>query len=159
MMKKITKEERAKVFFKEGYNCAQSVFLAFSDEFEIDKETILKLTSSFGGGMGRLREVCGAVSGMFLVAGMLHGYTDPDDNRAKTEHYRRIQKLASQFKEIHGSIICRDLLGLTKTSDKPNPEQRTADYYRKRPCIQLVSDAVGILERMIRWDKNEKNTN
>ncbi|MGB5219042.1 MAG: C-GCAxxG-C-C family protein, partial [Smithella sp.] len=145
----MTKEEKAKAFFKEGYNCAQAVSLAFADDLKIDRNTVIKLTSSFGGGMGRLREVCGAVSGMFMVAGMFWGYTDPDNNRAKTEHYRRIQKLASQFKEIHGSIICRDLLGLTEKSDSFIPESRTANYYKERPCVQLVGDAARILEEMI----------
>jgi len=143
-------EDKAMALFKEGYNCAQSVFLAFSDKFEMDKETVLKLTSSFGGGMGRLREVCGAVSGMFMVAGMFYGYTDPKDKEAKTKHYRRIQKLAGQFTDIHGSIICRDLLGLTVKTDSPAPELRTAGYYQKRPCVQLVGDAARILEEMIR---------
>ena len=152
----MTKEEKAKAFFKEGYNCAQAVSLAFADDLKIDRNTVIKLTSSFGGGMGRLREVCGAVSGMFMVAGMFWGYTDPDNNRAKTEHYRRIQKLAGQFKEIHGSIICRDLLGLTEKSDSFIPESRTVNYYKKRPCVQLVGDAARILEEMIRQDKNEK---
>lgn len=151
----MTKEEKAKILFKEGYNCAQAVFLTFADDLNMDKNTVTKLTSSFGGGMGRLREVCGAVSGMFMVAGMMDGYTDPNDNRAKTHHYRRIQKLAHQFKEIHGSIICRDLLGLTVKSDKPIPELRTADYYKKRPCVQLVGDAARILEEMIRQEKIE----
>ena len=156
-MKKTKKEEKAKAFFIEGYNCAQAVFLAFADDLKMDKNTVIKLTSSFGGGMGRLREVCGAVSGMFMVAGMFWGYTASDDNQAKAEHYRRIQKLANEFKEIHGSIICRDLLGLSLKSDNHNPEQRTADYYKKRPCVQLVGDAAGILEIMIRRGKNEKN--
>jgi C_GCAxxG_C_C family probable redox protein len=155
MTEMMTKEEKAKAFFKEGYNCAQAVFLAFADDFKMDKNTAIKLTSSFGGGMGRLREVCGAVSGMFMVAGMFWGYTEPDDNRAKTEHYRRIQKLANQFKEIHGSIICRDLLGLAVKQDNPIPESRTAGYYRKRPCVQLVGDAAGILEEMIRQEKTK----
>lgn len=158
-MTKTKKEEKAKAFFIEGYNCAQAVFLAFADDLKMDKNTVIKLTSSFGGGMGRLREVCGAVSGMFMVAGMFWGYTASDDNHAKAEHYRRIQKLANEFKEIHGSIICRDLLGLSLKSDNHTPEQRTVAYYRKRPCVQLVGDAAGILERMIRWDKNEKNNN
>jgi C_GCAxxG_C_C family probable redox protein len=155
MTEMMTKEEKAKAFFKEGYNCAQAVFLAFADDLKMDKNTAIKLTSSFGGGMGRLREVCGAVSGMFMVAGMFWGYTEPDDNRAKTEHYRRIQKLANQFKEIHGSIICRDLLGLALKQDNPISESRTAGYYRKRPCVQLVGDAAGILEEMIRQEKTK----
>ena len=148
-------EDKAKTLFKEGYNCAQSVFLAFSDEFEIDKETILKLTSSFGGGMGRLREVCGAVSGMFMVAGMLKGYTDPKNNNAKTEHYKMIQELAKRFKEINNSIICRELLGLSVKSESPTPQLRTDEYYKKRPCVKFVGDAARILEEMIRQKKIE----
>ncbi|HOU51346.1 MAG: C_GCAxxG_C_C family protein [Smithella sp.] len=149
----MTKEVKATAFFKQGYNCAQAVLLAFADDLKMDKNTVIKLTSSFGGGMGRLREVCGAVSGIFMVAGMFWGYTDPDNNRAKAEHYRRIQKLASQFKEIHGSIICRDLLGLTEKPDNPIPESRTVNYYKKRPCVQLVGDATRILEEMIRQEE------
>lgn len=155
----MTKEEKAKTFFKEGYNCAQSVFLSFSDEFEIDKETILKLTSSFGGGMGRLREVCGAVSGMFVVAGMLNGYTDPQNNKAKTEHYKWIQKLARQFKEINGSIVCRELLGLSVKSESHTPQLRTEEYYKKRPCAKFVGDAARILERTIEQTAAVKRNN
>lgn len=145
----MTKEDKAKAFFKEGYNCAQAVFLAFADDLKMDENTVIKLTSSFGGGMGRLREVCGAVSGMFMVAGMFYGYTDPKATPAKTKHYRRIQKLAGQFTDIHGSIICRDLLGLTVKTDSPAPELRTAAYYRKRPCVQLVGDAARLLDEML----------
>ncbi len=153
MTKRMTKEKKATAFFKEGYNCAQAVFLAFADDLKMDRNVVIKMSSSFGGGMGRLREVCGAVSGMFIVAGMFWGYTDPDNQRAKAEHYRRIQKLATQFKEIHGSIICRDLLGLTEKSNSPIPEKRTAGYYQKRPCVQLVGDAARLLEEMIRREE------
>ena len=145
-------EDKAKALFKEGYNCAQAVVSSFSDELEIDKETVLKLTSSFGGGMGRLREVCGAVSGMFMVAGLLKGYIDPKNNLAKTEHYKRIQELAVHFKEINGSIVCRELLGLSLKSESHTPQLRTEDYYKKRPCVKLVGDAARILEEMI-WQK------
>lgn len=151
----MNKEDKAKTLFKEGYNCAQSVFLAFSDEFEIDKEMILKLTSSFGGGMGRLREVCGAVSGMFMVAGMFNGYTDPKNNNAKTEHYKMIQELAKRFKEINNSMICRELLGLSVKSERPTPQLRTDEYYKKRPCVKFVGDAARILEEMIQQKKIE----
>lgn len=99
--------EAAKLF-KEGYNCAQSTFCAFSDELGIDKAIALKLTSSFGGGMGRLREVCGAVSAMFMIAGLLKGYTCPQDDDAKTQHYKLIQNLAEEFKKLHKTIICRE---------------------------------------------------
>jgi len=156
-MNKTTKAEKAQALFKGGCNCAQAVLLTFADELNMDENTILKLASSFGGGMGRLREVCGAVSGMFMAAGILWGNADPNNHRAKSEHYRRIQKLARQFKKIHGSIICRDLLGLTLKQDNPAPEKRTADYYRRRPCVQLVGDAAQLLEEMIRQEKMKKS--
>ena len=106
------KSQQATELFKQGYNCAQSVFAAFSEDLGMDFETALKLSSSFGGGMGRLREVCGAVSGMFAIAGMKYGYADPKDNEAKAAHYKRIQELAAQFRAENHSIICRELLGL-----------------------------------------------
>lgn len=141
--------ELAKSYFKEGYNCAQSVFLAFHEECGLNFETALKMSSSFGAGMGRLREVCGAVSGMFMVAGMLYGYTDPKDHKAKTEHYERIQYLAKEFEERNKSIICRELLGLKDGKDGPEPELRTTEYYKKRPCVDLVGLAADIMEAYI----------
>ena len=99
--------ERAKQLFMEGYNCSQAVLGAFCEECGLDFKTAMKMSSSFGGGMGRLREVCGAVSGMFMVAGLLYGYDDPKGQAEKTEHYERIQKLAQQFREENGSIVCR----------------------------------------------------
>lgn len=147
-------EEKAKELFKEGYNCAQSVFGAFQNEMNIDMQTALKLSSSFGGGMGRLREVCGAVSGMFMVAGMLYGYDDPKNQRVKAKHYARIQELANEFKEHNKSIVCRDLLGLDRKTDSPIPEERTKEYYDKRPCIELVGQAAKIIENYIK--ENEK---
>ncbi len=140
------REQRAAALFKKGYNCAQAVFAVYAEEMGLDEQTALRLSSSFGGGMGRLREVCGAVSGMFLAAGMLYGYSDPDDRAAKTAHYRRIQELAAAFKEKNGSIVCRELLGLPAGSDASEPSQRTAEYYQKRPCVELVKDAVGVLD-------------
>ncbi|MFA9465917.1 MAG: C-GCAxxG-C-C family protein [Velocimicrobium sp.] len=142
-------EKRAKELFHEGYNCAQSVFLSFADLYDIDEETAIKLSSSFGGGMGRLREVCGAVSGMFMVAGTLYGYSDPKASVEKGKHYERIQALAKEFQEANGSIICRDLLGLEKGSDTPKPEERTEEYYKRRPCEELVGMAAAILAQYI----------
>ncbi len=144
------KEEKAKQYFKEGYNCAQAVFLAFCDECSMDFDTAVKISSSFGGGMGRLREVCGAVSGMFMVAGILYGYTDPLDSKGKTEHYKRIQYLAEEFKKCNPSIVCRELLGLASGKDNPEPELRTAEYYKKRPCAELVGMAASIMEKYIK---------
>lgn len=135
--------------FKEGYNCSQAVFLAFEDKLNIERSAALKLSSSLGGGMGRLREVCGAVSGMFLVAGLLYGYDDPKDYEMKKEHYARIQHLAKEFEVLNGSIICRELLGLGEGKDTPAPDHRTEEYYKKRPCAELVGMAAAIMEKYI----------
>ncbi|RII35516.1 C_GCAxxG_C_C family protein [Clostridium chromiireducens] len=141
--------KRAMELFKQGYNCSQSVFGAFCEECDMDFDTALKLSSSFGGGMGRLREVCGAVSGMFMVAGMKYGYSDPKDSLSKAEHYKRIQELAEQFKEKNGSIVCRELLGLSTQKESYIPEERTAEYYKKRPCAEIVGDAAEIIYKFI----------
>lgn len=142
--------QKAMKLFKEGYNCAQSVFLAFADLYPMEQSLALKLSSSFGGGMGRLREVCGAVSGMFMVAGILYGYDSPVDQTAKTTHYERIQQLAHEFSAETGSIICRELLGLSVKEDSPIPEKRTENYYAKRPCVQMVGMAAALMEKYIR---------
>lgn len=132
--------------FREGYNCAQSLLLAFSDVTGFDKETSLKLSSSFGGGMGRLREVCGAVSSMFMVAGILRGYTTPNNDDIKGAHYSLIQDLGNQFKSECGSIICRDILGLEEGADSPAPSKRTEQYYKERPCENCIRIASEIIE-------------
>jgi C_GCAxxG_C_C family probable redox protein len=149
--------EKAMELFKNGYNCSQSVFLAFYDRYKMDYETALRISSSFGAGMGRLREVCGAVTGMFMVAGIIYGYTDPKDHFSKTEHYKRIQYLANEFEVENHSIICRELLGLGKGKDSPVPALRTAEYYKKRPCVELVGMAAGIMEKYIEENKNIHN--
>lgn len=141
--------QKAMKLFKEGYNCSQAVFLAFEDKYDLDQKTAAMLSSSFGGGMGRLREVCGAVTGMFMVAGMLYGYESPEDKEAKTAHYKRIQELASEFEKHTGSIICRTLLALDVQKDIPVPEERTETYYKKRPCEQLTGIAAMIMEKYI----------
>ena len=142
------RSERAKALFLEGYNCAQAVVGAFADKFDMDFSTLMKSISSFGGGMGRLREVCGAVSGMFFVAGALYGYDDPKAKEEKAEHYHLIQTLAAKFREKNGSIICRELLGETDKSVTHVPSERTQAYYQKRPCQELVADAVLVLEEV-----------
>ncbi len=150
--------QRAMEYFHQGYNCAQSVMAAFSSEMGMDFDTAIKVSSSFGGGMGRLREVCGAVSGMFMVAGVVCGYANPDDNAAKSEHYKLIQQLAAQFKAQNGSIICRELLGLNKGADSPVPESRTPEYYKKRPCAELVGIAAKIIGDYIDNKKRENTS-
>ena len=141
--------QKAMDLFKQGYNCSQAVFLAFSDMYDMDEKTAARLSSSFGGGMGRLREVCGTVSGMFMVAGMLFGYDSPETGKIKAEHYARIQKLAGEFAEINGSIVCRELLGTLAGENSPVPEQRTEEYYKKRPCVHLAGIAAALMEEYI----------
>lgn len=148
-VKNKSRKEIAMELFEEGYNCAQSVFLAFEDMYEMDRKTALKLSSSFGAGMGRLREVCGSVSGMFMVAGMLYGYDDPKATDVKTAHYARIQELAADFEAQNRSIVCRELLELNVKKQEPTPEARTEEYYKKRPCKELVGMAAEIMEQYV----------
>ena len=146
----MTHAEKARNYFLEGYNCSQAVFLAFSDLTGMDEKTALLISSSFGGGMGRLREVCGAVSGMFMTAGILYGYTDPKAGNEKVEHYKRIQELAAAFKKRNGSIVCRDILGKIAEDKSFIPSERTAEYYKTRPCAKMVEDASEVLDEYIK---------
>lgn len=139
----------AEKLFYEGYNCAQSVLLAFEDVTGLDRKTAAALSSSFGGGLGRMREVCGAVSGAGMVLGIVYGYSDPEDRDAKKAHYRRVQDFCARFKEKNGSIVCRELLSGTGASTGGNPEERTEEYYKKRPCPMLVRHAAEILDKML----------
>jgi len=132
-------------FFKEGYNCAQSVAMAYADVFQLDMETVKKLSAPFGGGMGRLREVCGAASAMFMMLGMQYPASDPDDKKAKTENYAAVQRTAAQFKDRLGSYICADLLQLRREPQEVTPSDRNAEYYAKRPCALCVAVAAEIL--------------
>lgn len=138
--------EKAANNFRDGYNCAQSVLLAFANKIGLKEDEALKLASSFGGGMGRLREVCGAVSAMFMIAGILKGYTEPNNDVVKANHYKLIQDLAAEFKSKHGTIICRELLGLDGTEFSPVPSARTDEYYKERPCEEFIKCAAEIVE-------------
>lgn len=139
--------EKAAELFLEGYNCAQAVAVAFCDVTELSEELSAKMASSFGGGMARMREVCGAVSGMAMVAGILYGYDGPETGEPKRAHYARIQELAAKFREETGSIVCREILKNPPTD--PNPSPRTAEYYAKRPCARMVYTAAKILDQYI----------
>ena len=141
--------EQAAELFREGYNCAQSVFVAFCDETGMDRQTALKLSSSFGGGMGRLREVCGALTGAFMVAGIKYGYTGSEDDEVKKRHYELIQEIAEKFKEKNSTIICRELLDLSEEKIIPTPDKRTKQYYDTRPCERLVYEAAEIMDEII----------
>lgn len=138
--------ERAEALFRQGYNCAQSLVLSFADVLPLPPETLARLSSSFGGGMGRLREVCGAVSGMFLVLGLLQGYDDPTDRQAKIDHYARVQSLAAAFAQQHGTIICRELLKDCPTTPGGVPQERDEAFYRTRPCAALIASAAELLD-------------
>lgn len=140
--------DKACELFTNGANCSQAVFAAFADKMDMDEATALRLASSFGGGMGKLREVCGAVSGMLMVAGALYGY-DYNDDKKKEEHYRLVQELASVFKERHETIICRELLELQIKVDTPVPTKRNAEFYKARPCIRFVETAAELLEKLM----------
>lgn len=144
----MTHADKAEALFKEGYNCAQAVLGAFAEELGLPLETAMKLSSSFGGGMGRMREVCGACSGMFMAAGLLYGYDTPETGAPKMELYAHIRELADRFRKENGSIICRELLD-GKAEVGGIPEARTEVYYQKRPCSEYVRCAAAILEEYI----------
>ena len=133
--------------FLEGFNCAQAVAVAFTDVTGMDKKEAARLAAPFGGGMGRMREVCGAVSGMFMVLGALYGYDNSDADTKKKETYRQVQELAAKFKEENGSIICREIL--KNPPSDPNPSPRTAEYYAKRPCARMVMTAARLMDAFI----------
>ncbi len=142
--------QRAVELFKSGFNCSQSVFAAFAGEFGMDEETALKVSAGLGGGVGRAREVCGAVSGAAMLVGFKYGATDGDDAEAKARCYQVVQQIIAEFKENNPSIVCRELLELNEGANTdPKPEARTQQYYQKRPCVQLVEDAARAVEKVL----------
>ena len=138
---------KAAELFLGGYNCAQSVAVAFCDVTGLDADFTARMASSFGGGMGRMREVCGAVSGMLMVAGLLYGYETPGDDESKKRHYTLVQHLAGQFREQVGSIVCREIL--KNPPSDPNPTPRTAEFYKVRPCARMVLLAGQLMDEFI----------
>ena len=140
--------EKAAELFLQGYNCAQAMMVAYCDVTGLTPEFAAKLSSSFGGGMGRMREVCGAVSGMLMVAGLVYGYDTPGDDTSKKAHYHLVQHLAGKFREEAGSIVCREIL--KNPPSDPNPTPRTAEFYKTRPCARMLILAAGILDDYLR---------
>jgi len=139
---------KAGELFLSGSNCAQAVVVAFSDVTGMDERTSARISSAFGGGMGRMREVCGAVSGMLMVLSLLCGYEDPGENDCnKKALYKEVQTLAGKFREEVGSIVCREIL--KNPSSDPNPTPRTAEFYKKRPCARMVMTAARLLDEYI----------
>lgn len=133
-----SKADKAKALFLEGYNCAQAVFGAFCEDFGVDIKTGFMISSGFGGGISRRREVCGAVSGAVMVLSMVHGYSDAKANDEKKKLYEEVRGVLKTFEEETGSIICRELLELKEKESSPTPEIRSEAYYKKRPCAELV---------------------
>ncbi|MBR4565187.1 MAG: C_GCAxxG_C_C family protein [Paludibacteraceae bacterium] len=141
---------RAVDLFKQGFNCSQAVFASCADLYGItDEQLALRLSASFGGGMGRMRLVCGAASGMFMLAGLHNGSATPHDSEGKMANYAFVQQLAGGFKNKYGSLICAELLGLAPKPQEPKPEDRTPQYYEKRPCPEMIAEAVRIYLRAI----------
>lgn len=159
-MKEFNIEERTakarRLFKEEGYNCCQAVVLAYNDILGIDDDVAAAMSSGFGGGMGRMREVCGSVSGMVMLAGLIAPAGNPSVKADRTRNYALVQQMAGKFKEINGSIICKELLGLVPIgssqsipSESPEPSDRTAEYYKKRPCEELVGISARIVGEII----------
>ena len=143
--------DRAIELFKEGKNCSQAVFVAFAPDLGVPEDVALSISVGLGGGVGRMREVCGAVSGASLVIGSIASATDGKDSENKQKNYELVREFADRFTKENGSIICRELLGLdVQMENSAKPDSRTAEYYRKRPCVELVGCAATILEEMIK---------
>ncbi len=141
--------ELARNLFRMGYNCAQAVFCAFAEDMGLDLDTAARLSSSFGGGLGRLRELCGALSGAELALGMLKGYSDVTDPALKSAHYARVRLLAEAFQEKNRTYICRELLRDVQTTPGGEPEPRSPEFYARRPCLRLVGEAAACLDRVL----------
>lgn len=136
--------EKAVELFKSGYNCSQSVVAAFADMYGFTEEQALRMSASFGGGIGRMRQTCGAACGMFMLAGLEKGATEGKDREGKAANYALVQELAGEFKKRNGSLVCAELLGLRKPEGSSVPEARTEQYYAKRPCARMVEEAARI---------------
>ena len=137
--------EKAVELFKEGFNCSQAVVGAFADKYGFTREQALKMSASFGGGIGRMRETCGAACGLFMLAGLETGCTEGSNSSGKAANYALVQELAEEFKQRNGALRCADLLGLSKKEPVVStPEARTNQYYAKRPCVKMVEEAARI---------------
>lgn len=145
-----SRKEIAMEYFKSGYNCAQSISLAFADILPLEKELLVRASGPLGAGVGRLREVCGAITGMSIVLGLLYGQEQAMDPETKEALYTRVQENALSFEKVYGTVICRDLLKLDLIHDAPTPEARTDRYYKERPCLNLVGSVAEILEDYIK---------
>ena len=145
-----SRAQKAQDLFKQGFNCSQAVFASCADLYGIhDEQLALRLAASFGGGTGRMRMTCGAANGMFMLAGLHNGSATPHDSEGKMANYAFVQQLAGEFKAKYGSLVCAELLGLAPKPQDPKPEERTQQYYEKRPCVEMIAEAVRIYLRNI----------
>ncbi len=149
------RQKAAEQFFMEGYNCCQAVLLAFEDVLEVDRSALLRVASGFGGGLARMREVCGTVSAMAMIAGFLSPAEEPSNMQQRRDNYALVQRFAQAFKEQKGSIVCREILGLRKPEpgapmESPMPSARTPEYYKTRPCAATVGIAARIVADYIK---------
>ena len=151
----VSRIKQAVETFESGYTCAQSVFATYADLFGLNRETALKLASPMGAGVGRMREICGVVSAMALLAGLKEGNTDPENEEGKERIYLLTRQMADRFKEKNGTIICRELLGIEGREESAKPSARTKEYYASRPCSRLVADASGIIEEVLLADEKD----
>ena len=147
MLKKENYVERTKDNFRQGYNCCQAVLLAYCDRYGIDKDLALKISCSFGGGMGRMKEVCGAVCAMAMIAGLETGNTDPRNIEANQDNYEMVRYLMNEFKKENGSIYCSELTSLEGNEVMTKVQERGGRYYKKKPCLEYLADAARILEK------------
>ena len=151
----MNRKEKARELFLNGYNCAQAVVLAFSDCLNIDKEQLEAISSSFGGGLSRLRETCGCISAMAIILGSLNKCYDPLDNDAKSRHYANVQELALKFKEKFNSYICSDLLNIERKPETPIASIRNKNYYHNRKCADYIEYMAGLIEEKLKeYGKN-----
>ncbi len=141
--------EKAEALFREGYNCCQAVFAAYADLFGMDTETALKISAGLGGGCGRQRELCGAVSGAAMIIGLKFGATDGADADRKMLCYEKVREHSEEFRKVNPSIVCRELLALGDIKEPARPDERNEQYYQKRPCVQIVIDSAEALEKVI----------
>ena len=141
--------KKAREYFEKGFNCAQSVFAAFCDETGLDEKTALMISSPFGGGIGRMREVCGAVCGAAMLTGLKYGATVGSDALSKSRTYEEVQRIVKEFKKTNSTIICRELIKEPEGLLSPTPDDRTPQYYRRRPCVKIVEDAAAAVEKVL----------
>lgn len=146
----MNREEKAVELFKLGYNCSQAVVGAYADAFGVDADLALKMSEGFGGGMGRMRLTCGAVSGMAFICGLKYSNAVAGDTDTRTKIYETVREMSKEFENKNGSIECATLLGLNAEKDSgARPEERTKEYYKKRPCVECVRDCAMIIEKYL----------